>query len=658
MTPSSPANLLTEAQAAKLNWRVEILRAYDQIIAEDAGTSMVCAAERLGVSATTLTRMVDARTENPSIEALIPKVGPGRKSALDKLRDECGAAVVDSYLEKVRGHVLASKTTSGTLRFLAKTDRAMPEPMRAVILDPSKASKHNIPPSIVSKAKVTRVQILAHQGKKALRLHGSYIPISIDDVLPGDGLVIDDTTPIWGMCAKVPKSKEYPFGWKAVQAQLLEATDYASGKRTVYGIVIRDGSSYRTIDEWTLLGDAFDHGLPRLFIQLEGGISQGSDIRGKEVIIRRPGEPAQSLRVGALNLLPTNPLPYHVELAARNGKTIAPTLYAVRSLVPRSKPVESAFRLEQPLQSMLLYGALGTDQRRNAIEQTCKVFRACQRGAADPSLHFLTYSEVMKRLKPIYEYLDNDRMEGPKRSGTPQEMWDEWTSGDRALLQVPSQYQWLYRNKWLERTIKGAFLDCSYRDADTDNYVRLHYHNPEEFAQRDGQRVLIYFNSKNPELPAQVVSLDGKWLCSAEYWTGTGAISFLGGNPLGFEIQERYEKTVIRETRVLQKHTPSLQVPPEVQARRDAAAAEKREAAQTPLSAVGARGQGNPFIKFSGGEGAPVAQSQRQTGVRAMSYEEIVDAELPPPERVSPLGGNRTGQVEPGLIAQKPQEQK
>jgi hypothetical protein len=644
MTASEPTKRpLTEGQSVELNRRVELLKAYDQFRSEEPNAPMTRAAEMLGVSVRTLERLIDARNANPAAEALIPKVSSGRKSLRAKLEKECGAEAIGNYLVKARGHVLDTGTVRGTLRFLAKTDTEMPIALRAAILDDSKRSKHNIAPSLVEPVKVTPAESLAHRGPKALKLFGLYIPIHIE-VLPGDVFVPDDTTPIFGWWVPWPKSDKYPFGKKVLQGQLLEMVDYASGFRISYSLIAREKSSYRAVDIYGWFGDTFDSCIPRLGFQLEGGSWQARIVRGEEVDFSDDNG-RQTRRVGALNSLPSSILPYHERIAG--AETLRPNLHTWRSTVPKSKPIEAAFRMEQTFEGML-WGALGRDQRRVPIENTKKIFEACQAGKADPGLHFLSWTEIMPRITKILEFLNWDRMEGRSRYGRPEELWRQSIEAN-PLLTLPEEDRWLYRRNWVSREVRGAFADCSYKDEVTARKVPLHYHNAELFAQLDGQRVLVYYDRENPETPADVIACDSRAtrLGQAQFWSGTGA--FISGNPEGFEIQAQWLNAVKRATKVMHEQSPSRQLPAEIKARREAAAALIRAEGQTPLSATGARGQGNPFARFSGGADAPVARrEERQTTVRAMSYDEMVEADLPPARNERPIGANQPGECEPG----------
>lgn len=636
---NTPVSAITDWQMSEWNRRKKIVADYDALLVKNPTISFRKAAKQLSVPLSKLIDVVEKIEKNHDPVDLIPAIGTGRPSVKSRLEKELGTEIVKEAMAKVKGMVLDTGSVSGSWRFLAKTGD-LPLEISKVILDPTKASKHNIPPSLTDTSHVTSAQQLAHQGRRALKHSGLYTPREID-VLPGDIFVSDDTTPIWGWWVPWPKSKDYPFEKKMLQGQLLLMIDYASNYRIAYTLIAREHSSYRACDIWSFYGHVFDDiGLPRIGFQHEGGAWQALMLRG-EIIVSDRREPDYARRVGAIEALPSTLLPYHYALT--NGKGLRERLRIFRSTEARSKPVEGAFRMQQPLEGTI-YGYLGTDQRRNPILKTKKIFEACQRGTADPGLHFLSGVEMMKRITPILEYLNDDIMEGPLRYGRPNELWND-SLAENPLTKLPLEYRWLYRRNFVVRTLNGPYIKCSYKDAATGRVVNLNYHNAELCARHCDERVVVYFDKQYPTRPAQIVTPGYEWLGQAEFWSGTGA--FLDGNDDGFRNSANYLRTVMQLTKTIQVHSPSHQLPPEIAERRKEAADEKRMAMQTPLSGP-SRASLLPVRNMPAMLPESTETSNAQTRrPAAKTWAQIMGGD-PTPERILPSADAQTPLTEPG----------
>lgn len=648
-TMSATEHPLTEWQLTEGLRRKEVVLSYYHLIESEPALSLRKSAQRLGVSCSKLRVILKTYEETQDFRSLIPKISDGRPSVAEQLVKEVGPEQFQRTIELVKGHVLDTQTNSGSWRFVAST-QPVPEPIKSVVLSSEKASKHNIPKSLTVLTKVSRANQLAHRGQRALRLHGSSVPVDLSDVLPGDIFVPDDTTPIWGWWVPWEKSREYPYGKKILQGQFLEMIDYASVYRLGFSMIARERSSYRASDIFAFFGDVFDSiGLPRLGLQLEGGIWQSNLIRGHKVkgqaaidperpfncAITLPDEPTIERRLGALSMLPANVLAYHRQIA---NKPLPNTLTMWRSVLPKTKPIEMAFRLQQPLEG-ILWGGLGRDQRRVANEKNQKLFEACRRGAADPGLHFLSWTEIAERMGKIIEYLNQDPMEGPKRRGRPAEEWMKALKEHGGLYSLPTDLQWMYRSHSVVREIRGAFVDCSYKSPITGKTVKLHYSNPKAFAELDGRRVVVFFDTDNPERPAEVVSESNQWLCQAEHWNGTGA--FIAGNEDGFKISNQYFSAVMRLTKIIAQRSPSQQLPPEIEARRKAHAGElcsgRGFANSRPRSSESSRAM--PLASLVNyGEPEQVEPERPSSCSRALAPDELIHFEaekISPPDRES-----------------------
>jgi hypothetical protein len=146
----------------------------------------------------------------------------------------------------------------------------------------------------------------AHRGPRTLSLGGIYIPRKLD-VIAGDVMTADDTTPIWAWWVPWRECEEYPFGVKLLQGQFIPIMDIASQDTPCGVLIAREKSSYRAADIWHLFEHLFDEiGLPRLGFQLERGSWEANIIRGQEIKYEAD-EVSLSRRVGGLRQLPCNP---------------------------------------------------------------------------------------------------------------------------------------------------------------------------------------------------------------------------------------------------------------------------------------------------------------------------------------------------------------
>lgn len=590
--PSADAEPYTSAQPETLNlmeggvgappdeWRIEeanrrqeILRTYAELLAQ--GKTKADAVKQIGIGYATIWRW-QKRFDQIGYNGLLPETDKcGRKNTFEKLGFT--PEQVQQIIAGVKGINLDTESVTGALRLYANSDQC-PENLARVILDPTRCSKHALPPSLRDAVKNAKATNDAHRGPRRLALKGIYIPRKMD-VIAGDVFVADDTTPIWGWYVPWRESEEYPFGVKLLQGQLIPMIDVASQFPVSFAMIAREKGSYRASDIWSLFGYTFDTvGMPRLGFQLERGSWEANSIRGVEISYEE-GEATYSRRVGGLRQLPTNP---HDQVPA--GFQWPKTLQTFTSYLPKSKSIEAFFNRCQSLEGTL-WGCLGRDQMRRPFEKAKKIFQACQRGAADPRLYFLSHEEMAARVTGLLEYLSNEPMEGEVFKGIPRINF-ETSVTERPLFQFNGHPQleelkWLYRRDWAVVQITQGWARVRITHPVSGERYSLFYTNPAMFANLEGEQVAVYYDREKFEQPAQIIlAKTGEYLCEAQYVERTG--SFLGTDTTGHEIAKQWRNAVMTTYGTLVKHAPSRQLPPEIAARREA----HRRGAETQSTAT------------------------------------------------------------------------
>lgn len=558
-----------EWRTEEANRRLEILTTFNALI--EQGRTKAEAVKAVGVGYATVWRW-QKRFAKDGYKGLLPKTeNCGRDNVFEKLG--MTPEEVELVRNEVQGINLDTESVTSALRLFANSDRC-PEHLARVILDPTRSSKHALPPSLRSLAKVSKPQQEAHRGPRRLSLKGIYIPRR-NDILGGDIFTADDTTPIWAWWVPWRESDEYPFGVKLLQGQFIPIMDVATQCVVTYVIIAREKSSYRAADIWHLFGHTFDTvGLPRLGLQLERGSWEANIIRGQEVTYEQD-EVSYSRRIGGLRQLPTNP----------HDKTPADfvwpkTLQTFTSYLPKSKSIEAFFNRSQTLEGTL-WGALGRDQMRRPFEKTKKIFQACQRGAEDPRNYFLSNTEMAARLNQMLDYLNHEPMEGEVFKGIPRVNFDAAIS-ERPLFTFSGspdleELRWLYRRDWAVVQITSGYARVRLTHPVSGERYSLFYNNP-QFANHEGEQVAVYYDRENFQDPAQIVmAKTGEFFCEAQYVERTG--SFLGTDRTAHEVAKAWRNAVMSTYGTLVKHAPSRQLPPEIAARRSAA----RANSQSPI---------------------------------------------------------------------------
>jgi hypothetical protein len=527
-------------------------------------------------SHSTLRRYDQAYTADGFI-GLIPNTHlSGRRSDLDKLKDQIGAATVDALLAKAAATALDTQSEVMGLRLVARSAEA-PEAL-AQLVDYAahggpRASKHAIPPSIRKAIRRNPAVALRHQGNRASHLRGFWIPRRID-ILPGDVWTSDDTTPIWGWWVPWEHAKgnpafdkascEFRHGVKLLQGQLLPLADVASNCVFQVALIARETSSYRASDIWSLFGRAFgEFGLPRLGFQLERGSWESNLIRGVEVSVDQDGV-SLDRRVGGLRMLPSNVTDWHRQTLGEDF-TFPKQLQTWTSYLPKSKPVEAIFDRMQTLEGTL-WGNLGRDQQRRPNEAAKKQFEACRRGAADPRLHFLSGTELLTRLRALIDFLNNEPMEGQVFKGVPRLLWEQ-SLRENPLYRLPEDQQYLFRRSWHATRITRGWVTCRFTDAAGTKRAE-HYCQPERFPALEGREVLAYFDAEDCRQPAQIHDpATGEFLCEADWFERPGM--FLDAAQQGHELKRRYNNAVTTLYADTASKAPSRQLPAEIAERRN-----------------------------------------------------------------------------------------
>jgi hypothetical protein len=202
---------------------------------------------------------------------------------------------------------------------------------------------------------------------------------------------------------------------------------------------------------------------------------------------------------------------------------------------------------------------------RRPHEKAKKTYEAGKRGALDPREHFLSQSEITRRLHDIITYINHEPMEGEVFRGVPAQLWAKGVA-ENPLLTMPEESKWLYRRDWVKARITSGWARIRLTDPQTGYRYSLFYSNPEAFAPREGQEIVVYYDRENFEAPAQIIDRDGNYLCTAQYFDRKG--SFLDGDRTGHDIRLAWKNAVMSGYATTVAHAPSRQVPAEVAARR------------------------------------------------------------------------------------------
>lgn len=550
----------------------------------------------LGQSASTLRRFYKDY-QDQGFSGLVPQWHKsGRKSTTTKLNDALGEDVVRAALQEITGVALDTGSITTGIRYTVKmrllerltaqfgaerAERAAREFRR--LIDQTergtqRRSKHALPPSLrraVAPA-TSRNQQLYHRGPRALSLKGKFTP-RVNDALPGDVFSSDDTTPIWAWWVPCEWAKgnslferdtpEYQYGKMVLQGQYLPFIDVASNAVLSIALIARTTRGYRAGDIWSALGHVFDvHGLPRFGLQFERGTWQSRLIEGTDVEFLEHEVPLIR-RVGGLRMLPTLFTTWHRQHLGEDFFW-PKTLQTVTSYTPNSKLIENVLRRIQITEGTI-WGALGADQQRAPFERAKKVLGACNRGAADPALHFLRGDEVVKQLVAQLKHFVSEPVEGRVFRGVPQDLWAKAVA-EYPLLRLPEDQRHLYRRQSISvRVYRGQISIPGLTD--TGLKTRWYYAAP-FFALHEGREVLAYHDTTDHQSAVQIHAADsGEYLGEADWQKPVGM--FYDTSEEASDLKRLWRETVTTYYADIVPFAPSRQLPAEIAARRAAAAA-------------------------------------------------------------------------------------
>ena len=564
---------------------------------------------RWGSSRTSVERWIPAYRQTGFHGLLSECAESGRESVAEKLRRLCGPEEFEQIRKRVQAMNYDYKSNSLAWRRAAL---ALPDghPVRTYMekVLTMHTSKHAIAQSLRIETSVDPAQRLLHRGRKALKLGGYSIPRKCD-VLPGDIYVMDDETENVICAVPAPKCDKYPFGWKAMQAQVFPCLDFASQYCGAWFMVARERSSYRGTDLWGGIGHCIDAmRLPRLGFQFERGTWESNILRGVKVDYL-PGEPSATQRMGGLQMLPSNILDWHREQSAV-ARLLPPTLTIFTSYTPKSKPIEGWFNRSQRLRQAF-WGYAGRDQRREPQERIVKLFNACKRGAENPAEHFMTLEELEKAYGQSVMDLNADRMEGEVFSGVPSETWNEWVNKPGfELKRMHPEMAWMYRGMWAQGTVKGPFVRVRLTDELTRKRFSLFWQNATELSRFDGKTVAVYWDAKDHTLPAYVVDpRSAEFVCDAAHLDRVGA--FLDDDMTGLNGVKQWEKFHTAIYGAIKSEIPSLQMPDGVRERRRDGRAAEAHPIEEPSSIAAAGKISNSEYRRMAREETPIEELEK-----------------------------------------------
>jgi hypothetical protein len=587
--PERPRFQSSDAALERANTRLPIVRAFDALLQEGhSHASARAALKRRGIreSESTLRNWWRAYQAQGFPGLLGQAHRSGRPSAVKRMAAEIGEAQTAEILAAIRATAYDTNSAVLAARFVGRSDSA--PAAFAEMIDyredgRPRRSKRNLPKSFRDQIRINPAIALKHQGNRASDLRGLSTPRRVD-VFPGDIFTSDDTTPIWGWWTPwehalgnphyEKASCEYRFGVKLMQGQLLPVMDFASNCILMVALIARETASYRAEDIAALYGRVFGGiGLPRIGFQFERGTWESNVLMGVKVDVTE-GDLTLSHRVGGLQMLPTHITAAHREMHGADFP-FPRNLQIFQSFLPKTKPVEAAFNRLQAVEGML-YGNLGRDQMRRPNERSKKQFEACKRGSADPRLHFLSATELLARLTPLYHFINTESMEGQVFRGVPQMLWDR-SIADHPLYRLPEESQYLFRRNWQVARVSRGMIALKRKDA-YDNTSTEYYTHPETFLRLEGRQVLSYWDHEDVESPAQIHDIESrKFLCLADHQVRVG--TFFDISTGGHETRKRYKNAVNTFYADIVARAPSRQLPAEI--------AERRAAAASPVPSTG-----------------------------------------------------------------------
>jgi len=342
------------------------------------------------------------------------------------------------------------------------------------------AAKSYVTPSIRRALAVAPLTKALVQGPRKARLEGRYTVGDYSDVKAGDVFCSDDMTSNVLCWLEWPNAQ----GWRIVQAQILPVLDVGSLRWLNVRVIARDGGQYTADDIWGLFGDVFDtFGLPNDGFLLEGGHWQSNKVRGAKTDL------ADDERIGGLEGL---------------------GLKMRRSYDPRSKHIEMMFNHFQTEVDRVT-GYAGRDQRKQLPEAVKKQVALCKGGHNHPREFFLHISQYATHCQDVMASMNHERREGQILKG--ESALEKWANDNPQLRAIPPECRWMYRS---DRNIVQVTKNGLRITQGSGAKQLVHYFDAPFLVPRKGTKVVVFWNSGNPDADAIVIDhASGRYLGAA-----------------------------------------------------------------------------------------------------------------------------------------------
>ena len=334
------------------------------------------------------------------------------------------------------------------------------------------ASKSYVPRSVMDAVRVSPIARDIVRGPKAAKLGAPFQPCTYDDVPPGRVITADDMTANVYCWMEHPSANGYIVG----RPQILAFLDVGALRWQLARVILRQSGAYTRDDVWGCVGDVME----TFGVYPEWLFEGGRLWRSNRVIGERTGL-SEDDRFGGL-------------------RALGCTLHHSRR--PQSKHVEQGFN-ELQYEVDRCQGFAGRDERLQSEEHVQAAIAGCKAGKIHPRGIFPHVSEFAQHVEACMGSLNEERNDGKiLRGQTPNEAWAT-DATERAAL--PANAAWMFRSN-VSRTkvrrdgrVHVALRSGKYRE---DYY----YAAPDLLQPRAGQSVLVYWNDRNPEADACILT--------------------------------------------------------------------------------------------------------------------------------------------------------
>jgi hypothetical protein len=332
------------------------------------------------------------------------------------------------------------------------------------------ASKSYVPASLRGALRVSPLARAVVQGPHAAALATPCIVTSCD-TQPGRVATADDMTAnVYCWCG-APNELGYIVG----RPQILAWLDVGSHRWLLLRTIMRASGQYTRDDVWGGIGDVMSqYGVYPEWL-FESGIWRSNLIIGERTGL------SDDERFGGL-------------------KSLGCVLH--RSLRPQSKPIEQAFDQLQA-RSDRFPGYCGRDERSERSEALDKILGACKRGQMHPSQVLPHLSQYARHVESCAAELNGERQDGRTlRGASPDEAWNV---AQVQLPALPPTAAWMFRSAVSRVTVRrDGMIRCTLRSG---KYLEeYHYRNPEILMPRCGQTLIAYWNDRNPQADAVLMT--------------------------------------------------------------------------------------------------------------------------------------------------------